>query len=726
MSIRRERSLIHAVTRTADIARVEGTRLASATARRVTFFAPFDDIDTRRSEETRRRPHRVRRQRWPAELRGLQAHAAHVSLPLAAVTARIDVLPYQLEPLLALRAGHRRVLVADAVGLGKTIQAGLVIAELLRRREASRVIVATPGHLCRQWRDELRARFDIHARPADASTLKTLAAALPRHTHPWSLDAVWIGSLDFLKQPHVLMSLTLVPWDLVIIDEAHSATNHSERRVAAEALTTASRRVLLLSATPLSGLDDGRALTRMGALASTEPLVVFRRQRNDVTLPSHRRTRTLRVTPSPAERHGLDVLDAFARAATRAASSGTADATHLLVSVLQKRALSTFDALLRSVDRRLAHLSGVPLELADATQPSFDFGDEDEDALRGVIGLPVDRERSWMRRLRTAAAAAAPASGKIRRLARLLSRTQDTAIVFTEFRDSLNVVFGALHHTHRVVIAHGGQSAGERDHALDAFRSGDARILIATDVASQGLNLQQRSHWVIHLDLPWNPMRLEQRAGRVDRLGQLRDVHVTQLVLAHDRDRAFSARLASRASRAEHHTALRSDTRWRRPARAAARAIGWRRALAATWRGPARRGRPLACAGADAVDVHHIGGVEDIVTTAAGAARVTARARRVARIEAARALCALAVERALLARSAAPIARARATGSVSDPRQRALPGALTADDARGERGRAASAALAREAMRVRVEMLDARARAVTLTATVSRRLQGHD
>ena len=145
VSIRHARWRVARVVIAPGVARVDavalGPRDAGAT---VTFLAPFDRIER---DHTRSHLRRVRRQRWRAACDGLRARAEHVTLPLAAIDAAVTLLPHQLEPLLALRDGYRRILIADAVGLGKTIQAGLAIAELLRRGEAARVLKIGRAHV---------------------------------------------------------------------------------------------------------------------------------------------------------------------------------------------------------------------------------------------------------------------------------------------------------------------------------------------------------------------------------------------------------------------------------------------------------------------------------------------------------------------------------------------------------------------------------------------------
>ena len=725
--IRHQRWRVADVSHSDAVTRIDAIRLTPPASAPMTFLAPFDDVHCGASVG---RPRRVRRQRWRATRAGLGARAEHAILPLCAVDADIAVLPYQLEPLLAMRDGARRVLIADAVGLGKTIQAGLIVAELMRRREAARVLIAAPSHLCRQWQDALRARLHLSARFADAATLADHATTLPRGVNAWSLDGIWIGSLDFLKQPHILAALPLVPWDLVIIDEAHMVTGPSERRDAAQSLTESARRVVLLTATPSSGIGDGRALIRVGALDADEPLTVFRRTRSDVGVDSRRRVRRLTLRPSADECHALDILDAFARAADSAATDSTRDATHLLVAVLRKRALSTFAALSISVARRLRHLDRTATEVTDAVQASFDFGDADhehDDALTATIGLAVERERSWMRRLQTAAVNAARVSRKLSRLTTLVTRAHEPVIVFTEFRDSLDIVVAALQQRgNAVVAAHGRLSTAELHAALDAFRDGRARTLVATDVVSQGLNLHQRARWVIHFDRPWNPIRLEQRAGRVDRMGQTRDVHVTELVLDDARDRAFGDRLQHRGESADALLAA-TDTRWRRRGRAVAVMVERRRLAARAWRGPMPSGRPQQHHGvlADVLS-HDIGGEETMLTTDSaetGGLALHARARRVTRIALTRARHALHIERALLERLARLDPR-DAQGHAIDRRQLPLPGTATAADVTRRTRDASAEAAARHDADARITELAQRIRTPLAIHSVRPLLKG--
>jgi len=531
----------------------------------VTFLSPFDRPAPVR---TRERPRRASRQQGLARLAGLLGAASGYRDPSAACRADVTLLPYQLEPAMALLAGSRRLLVADEVGLGKTIQAGLAVAELLRREPGARVLVLVPASLRDQWTAELAGRFAIDALPADQAALRAAARRGAFGDNPWDRAGVWMASLDFVKQPHVLESLPLSPWDLLVVDEAHDATGDSARHAAGDKLARRARRVMLLTATPHSG-DAARfdRLLQLGALPADDPPRVFRRTRRGLGLPAGRRIRWLTVPASSAERRLLDALLAFERRVLSAGARADLDRSVLLLSVFRKRALSTACALRRSIDRRLAWLARERGTGPDWLQPSLDLGlnapeddltPADARALMADVGLAAGHERSWLKRLRGLALAAERHESRVGKLVALLARTREPAVVFTEFRDSLDTLSRWLAGVRAAALLHGGLTQPERRRELRRFLDGDVSLLIATDVAGQGLNLQSRARWTINLELPWNPARLEQRAGRVDRIGQTRDVRVSLMVLRHEAESALVTRLARRVFAARK--ALGNDT----------------------------------------------------------------------------------------------------------------------------------------------------------------------
>jgi superfamily II DNA or RNA helicase len=587
-----------------------------------TFLAPFDRPA---SAGGRARPVARRRQHVRAALGQLAARAFGARTIASGVRARLALLPYQLEPALAVTNGARRTLLADDVGLGKTIQAGLILAEIRRRHPAARALVVVPAGLREQWTDELARRFDIRCTEADRVHLERTAREGAHGDSPWLRAGVWIASLDYLKQPHVLDALPAAPWDLVVIDEAHTATGDSIRHAAAARLGRCARRLVLLSATPHSG-DEGRfaSLMTLGSTGhSADTLTVFRRTRRDIGADRRRRVSWLHVTLSTAEIRFLDTLRAYERATLEAAGPARHDAALVLLSVFRKRALSTAAAAAATLRARLAwlELQDRPPE-PDYRQPSLgftdgqDLSDDDRAGLLADTGLGARHERAWLGRLLTLARSAGRHESKISTLITLLTRAGEPAIVFTEFRTSLAQLALRVPPSWRLATLHGGLRDGERRDVLARFRSGESTVLAATDVAGQGLNLHETARWVVSLELPWNPARLEQRFGRVDRLGQVRPVHLSLLVARHECEASLLAHLARRTLAARR--ALGNDTltsaapgdaslaasligegrtsdvpdrtapiafcsAWRRPARVQARALERQRRLAGAW-----------------------------------------------------------------------------------------------------------------------------------------------
>lgn len=614
--IRQQRWLVQRISVEGGTAQLEATGPQGPR----TFVLPFDHAQM---DAPGRRLRVVSRQRALARTAGLLAGRRAWGLPAALLKADVTLLAYQIEPALAMAAGERRVLIADEVGLGKTIQAGLVIAELTRS-EPARILVLVPPALADQWAAELGRRFGVLVDRAHATSwLRTSPHAVS--DAPWTRSAVWVSSIDYLKQPHVFASLPHDPWDLVVIDEAHQACGDSDRYEACRRLCEASRRVLLLTATPHSG-DPARfqRLTRLGAWRGGEDaLVVFRRTRAAVRADSARRIVWRRLVAPDDQSRVLDALLSYERAVLQR-HAADAEAPLLLLSVLRKRALSTLGAFAASVARRLEVLherQGGPSPAWRQSMLPFDEDDEvgaDERAALAIdSGLDRAAESVWLRRLHRLAVAAPDV--KLAHLRRLVSRTREPVVIFTEYRHSLEIIARAVAPYRAVAVMHGGQPPGERTAALHRFCTGAATALVATDVAGQGLNLQQASRWVVSVELPWNPLVLEQRLGRVDRMGQPRRVHATILLQRHPCEDALVARVFTRVQAAQRALGagaltwaeglddravaramiaggdlprgvapapLDTPTAWTRAARAAVRIVTTRRRFDRHWRGP--------------------------------------------------------------------------------------------------------------------------------------------
>jgi superfamily II DNA or RNA helicase len=519
-----------------------------------TLLLPFDRVVSLAAAE---QPVVLSRGRWTRELlRRLASERSFGSLA-AAASAAIDVLPFQLEPALAFcRHACTRILIADAVGLGKTIQAGLVLAELSIESSDLRALVLTPAGLREQWRGELRERFGLESLLCDTRWLQEKTRELPPDLNPWSLPGIHVVSFDLVKRPEVLRSLEDVTWDLVVVDEAHACTAATARLAGANAVASRARRVLLLTATPPDGDPLQMAVLRgVGSLGDGDALVEFRRRRDQVSLDAvPRRSVLMGVRLSAPERRMHRLLDRYTTRMWREANARDDQRARLAAIVLRKRALSSAWSLAASVQRRLELLASSD---ADADAPSqlwlplLDedvLDDETPDKVMAAAGLSdAAEERDLLSRIHDAAERAAARESKVRFLLRFLRRAREPVIVFTEYRDTLaHLERATTAGGDSVLVLHGGLSPRERDETQRRFNDSGG-VLLATDAASEGLNLHHRCRTVVHFELPWTLSRLEQRTGRVDRLGQRRRVHEVLLVARHTAERFVLAPLARRA-----------------------------------------------------------------------------------------------------------------------------------------------------------------------------------
>ena len=477
----------------------------------------------------------------------------------AAVDRSISILPYQLEPALLMRRdGVARILIADAVGLGKTIQAGLLLTEFAADDHDFRALVIVPAGLREQWLLELSNRFQLAANSADTHWLARVTSDLPDHVNPWELPGIYVASCDLIKRPEVLKPLENLTWDLVVVDEAHQAALGTARRAAVQAIARRARRVVLLTATPHAGdAERFEALCSIGAHDARSPqLTLFKRSRSDVSFRDGRRTKMLAIQLTAKERQMHRLLESYT---ARLWSEGRArddPGTRLVAVILRKRALSSAGSLAASCRRRLLLLNSDeqavgPIQLGLPLGEEDPLPDDAPDHVLAAHGL-ADRanEVAALAEIADVAAQASATESKIRVLRRFLSRVDEPVIVFTEYRDTLKRLARELSRARPgVEILHGGMDLRDRAACQSAFNSAGS-LLLATDAASEGLNLHVRCRLIVHFELPWTPSRLEQRTGRVDRFGQARRVHELVLVAGDTAERLVLAPLLARSKRA--------------------------------------------------------------------------------------------------------------------------------------------------------------------------------
>jgi superfamily II DNA or RNA helicase len=525
-----------------------------------TLISPFDRIQGAPEPSG---PAVVRPDRLACEVRRLAAHLHPAGALRAAAASAMRLMPYQLEPALAVvRQGATRLLIADEVGLGKTIQAGLIAAELSARKPSLRAVILVPAGLRDQWQLELARLFGLPCTLADSAWLKEAAADRPAAVNPWALPGIYLASHDFVKRPEVLRPLEEVSWDLFVMDEAHAASARTDRRAAAHAVASRAACVVLLTATPpAESPQEYEALCAIGRFAPEgEPILLYRRTRLDVGAGAPRRSTLLAVRPTESELRMHQLLEDYTRRIWQEASHRQDDLARLAAIILRKRALSSAASLAASVRRRMALL--VTPARPEAEQLQLPLGDEDpladgeETAALGAPGMAdASREQRWLALIAEAAARAALHESKIRYLRRLIRRVREPVIVFTEYRDTLERLRRALAKSaDPLLVLHGGLSPIERSRVQREFNGAStpgraSAVLLATDAAAEGLNLHARCRTVLHFELPWSTTRLEQRAGRVDRFGQTHRVHEGALVAAATAERLVLAPLMRRAAR---------------------------------------------------------------------------------------------------------------------------------------------------------------------------------
>ncbi len=426
---------------------------------------------------------------------------------LLAVDAARGVVPLEhqthaVRQLLARLRG--RGMLCDEVGMGKTIEAGLALLELTLRRAVRRALILAPPSLLGQWKDELGSKFGLDFVTSEDPEFQG-----------WDRHERLIGSIHTAKREPHASRLAEVPFDLVIVDEAHHLRN---ARTLSHKLVgrLRPRYLFLLTATPvqnsLEDLFNLVSLVRPGQLATLRD---FRRSfvgREDPLLPrrAEELRRTLREVMIRNRRATSGVRFTRRYASTlRVEPSEPERALYAEASALVRRLYVEGGGVSRILLRTLqAELGSCPAA-ARATLERL-----------GAPGQAL-----------AAACAAAPAGRKMERLAALVREFGDRMIVFTRFQATHDEITAALEREGVPTASlHGGMRFRQKQESLERFRD-RARVLVSTDVGSEGRNLQF-CNAVVNFDLPWNPMKIEQRIGRISRIGQEREVYVFNLAAA--------------------------------------------------------------------------------------------------------------------------------------------------------------------------------------------------
>lgn len=510
---------------------------------------------------------------------------------LAPYESSLIPLPHQILVLeKVMQSDQHRFLLADEVGMGKTIEAGLILKELKLRGEVSRILAIVPKSAMLQWQAELQEHFNETFHLYDSQLINALARAFgsfnaDRSFNFWEQHDQVIVSTDALKplQARVgwdkerieeynryrIEAVLEADFDLVIIDEVHKmggSTPLVSRYLLAQALCNVVPNALLLSATPHRGksdhfrrilqlLDpdafDGEGLPGIEEL---QPYVIRTEKRLAVDyegnkLFNERSTTKLEVPLDPLHHQRQirlynDVTE-YVKTSFNAAMRSGNTATGLIMILFQRLVSSSTAAILSAMKSRLERLrAGEPEDVAATLQSESDsYQDEEGLAFTAAI-LPIEAsaepdELSTLEKLIRQAESTlaheldAKLECFLEKLAQLKKAKNEPGLkvlLFTEFRATQAMLREKLEERgYRCAIIHGGQSLEERKAALQRFKEG-SQILVATDAAGESLNMQF-CHIVFNYDLPWNPMMIEQRIGRVDRIGQQNKVEAYNMLL---------------------------------------------------------------------------------------------------------------------------------------------------------------------------------------------------
>ena len=499
---------------------------------------------------------------------------------LSSLASGIIPLPHQLHVLnRAIETNNIRYILADEVGLGKTIEAGMIIRELKSRGLVSRILVVCPTGLVTQWASEMQEKFHEKFQvilPSDYDTIRRLTdnddvygqfdqVISPMDSiKPIEKHAGWSEEKVEKYNEERIYSIINSGWDLIIIDEAHRVAGSSgevARYKLGNLLAQASPYLLLLSATPHNGKTEPflRLIRLLDADAFPNAKSIVREQVAPFLIRTEKREAidnngnllfknriTHLVTISWDERNNLQrelyemVSSYVAKTYNKALRNRKKNMCLIFLLIIMQRMVTSSTAAIRqSLERRLNVLLEQRTCVGNLREEDLDelnIEDGVEDALE-AISLDMELEIEELKQIISLAKQAqfqnqdAKVEPLLNEIDAILSedRTQKV-IIFTEFVATQTYLQELLvNRGYTVTILNGGMSIDERNAAMQEFKTSTS-IFISTDAGGEGLNLQF-ANIIINYDLPWNPMKIEQRCGRVDRIGQQRDVHIYNFIV---------------------------------------------------------------------------------------------------------------------------------------------------------------------------------------------------
>ena len=456
--------------------------------------------------------------------------------------AAMDPMPYQLDPAkLSLQRPRQRILIADTVGLGKTLEAGILMSELIARGKGKRILVVTVKSMMTQFQKEMWNRFTIPLVRLDSNRIQKIRASLPSNYNPFFYYDKTIVSIDTLKRDvEYRTHLEKAYWDIIVIDEAQNVAergdHQAQRSRLAKLLANRSDTMIMLSATP----HDGRAKSFASLMNMLDPTAIadpenytpedikglcIRRFKNDVKDQVNGSFLERQVTlehchASAQEEHAFDLLAEMQLEMDAGKANNTG---HLFKTNLEKSLFSSPAACCKSIEARLKKLykKYTVDDISDIR-----LLEELHTALGQVTPENFTRYQKLLELLRSDS------------YGWNLKDPGDRVVIFTERIETMNYLAEHLRtdlglKSSAIQEISGGMSDAEQQRIVEDFGRTESpiRILVASDVASEGLNLHYLSHRLIHFDIPWSLMVFQQRNGRIDRYGQQKRPDIRYLLI---------------------------------------------------------------------------------------------------------------------------------------------------------------------------------------------------
>lgn len=513
------------------------------------FISQLEDIITINPEETKLVPDRsakfinsrlhmesLLRRKAPTDNK---LHVGH--------KAAMDTLDYQLKPALtALSKPRQRILIADAVGLGKTLEAGILMSELIHRGKGKRILVVTVKSMMTQFQKEMWNRFSIPLERLDSQGIQRIRSRIPSNHNPFYYFDKTIVSIDTLKRDSEYRNyLENAWWDIIVIDEAHNVAergNHvAQRARLAKLLSERSDTLIMLSATP----HDGRPKSFASLMNMLDPTAIanvedytkedikdlcIRRFKKDIQdqVQGNFKERKIYKEKCISSSKEEDAFDYFTKMQFKTIGGGNSKGD-LFKTTLEKSLFSSPAACIATLKNRINKLSkdvgedvAHDLEVTTTLKNLLeDIKPQEFSRYKKLVDIIKSKEYAWD-----------------------IKNSKDRIVIFTERIETLKYLYENLQKdlklkSENIAMMHGSMSDIDLQKIVDDFGREESklRILVASDVASEGINLHYLSHRLIHFDIPWSLMVFQQRNGRIDRYGQENTPDIRYLITDSDNEK---------------------------------------------------------------------------------------------------------------------------------------------------------------------------------------------